>query len=70
MPHESSGMSVVELARLVVQMRAVQKRFFKGDNSSATVAEAKALERRVDEALRLVLTDQRQGTLFVGEAGR
>lgn len=70
MPHESSGLTVIELARLVVQMRAVQKRFFAGDRSSATIAEAKAKERRVDEATRQVLTGQRQGSLFGGEASR
>lgn len=70
MPHESSGMTVVELARLVVQMRAVQKRYLDGDQSAATLVEVCELELRVDEAARRVLEDRHQGHLFGGGASR
>lgn len=52
-----------EYAELVRQMRAVQKRWFGGDKSSATLQESKRLERQVDRATDAILNPP-EPTLF------
>jgi hypothetical protein len=43
------------LAEIVRDMRALQRRFFKGERSGDLIGRAKALERRVDEAVAAAL---------------
>lgn len=52
-------MTVKELARLVKQMRDLQKRFFRGERSSSVLHDCKALEHQVDDAIARVLDGQR-----------
>jgi hypothetical protein len=49
-----------EFAVLVDKMRRVQKAFFKGDHSSATLETAKSLERQTDKALADILDVQKK----------
>ncbi len=51
-----------ELAKLIADMRSAQKEYFRTRSDSA-LASAKALERRVDEAVKGIL-DSKQGMLF------
>lgn len=53
-----------EFIELVAEMRAVQRKFFTGDRSSATLAESKRLEREVDRAVFGLLSSEQQGELF------
>ena len=48
-------MPLLELAHLVKRMREKQKQFFRGARSAQVVAEAKDLERKVDQALSEIL---------------
>lgn len=59
---------LVRLATMVREMRALQRKFFAGDKSSATFDRAKTLERAVDREVSAVL-DVRQGELFAGPTG-
>jgi phosphate uptake regulator len=56
-------MTAVELARLVAEMRRVQRHYFRTRNQDELEA-SKRLERDVDRAVEEVL---RQPTLFDGE---
>lgn len=56
---EHDPSELVRLAKLVKAMRSVQKRYYAGDHSTATLTTAKDLERRVDKAVDWVL-DHRQ----------
>lgn len=64
-------MTIEGYARLVAEMRAVQRRFFRGDKSYDVVATAKRLEQQVDVATTDILEPdrQRQRSMF-GEEGR
>jgi spermidine synthase len=50
-------MTLIELAELVQQMRNAQKEYFRTRSGSA-LDNAKRLEKRVDEALGTVLSQQ------------
>ena len=58
---------IVEVARLVQRMRAVQQKFFAGQKDGRTVGEAKALEKQVDKAVKDILYPSL--TLFPPETG-
>lgn len=58
-------MTVVELAQLVAEMRAAQRRYFRG-RTSDRLRIAKDVETKVDEAVSRVLDDLR---LFDTEDG-
>jgi hypothetical protein len=60
-------MNATELARLVTRMRQAQKKWFRGDKSSATLEASKALEREVDRACAAVL--EPEPPLFAREGG-
>lgn len=64
-------MTLVELARLVWQMRQAQKDYFNRHTQTALI-EAKTLERKVNEAVLQILGDAitaEQGTLFPNQGG-
>lgn len=61
-PHGLTPMTIEEFARLVDRLRHAQKEFFRTRSDSA-LEDAKALERRVDEAIENILNSQ-QKTLF------
>jgi hypothetical protein len=52
--------TVEELARLVKRMREAQARYFR-TRDTAALAESKDLERRIDEAVRGVLSPEPPG---------
>lgn len=56
-------MTVLELARLVNEMRNAQRSYFQA-RSKAALAAARALEGQVDDAVRRVLTRPFQPGLF------
>ena len=56
-------------AELVREMRAIQKRFFRGEKTAAVVRQAKALEARVDRATDAILNPP-EPTLFDREPAR
>jgi hypothetical protein len=58
-------MKLEDLAAEVRRMRDLQRKFFKGDRSSATLEASKAQERRVDRIVADILDG---GSLFDREA--
>lgn len=56
-------MDVQALAKLVSEMRAAQREFFRTKSNSA-LEESKRLERAVDKAIGDVLRPERQGSMF------
>jgi hypothetical protein len=55
--------SILELARLVAEMRAAQREYFRTRSTDA-LARSKSLERRVDEEVAGVLRPERQRSMF------
>lgn len=56
----------LQFARLVADMRSAQKEYFRTRSASA-LTRSKSLESRVDEMLRILLSQNRQASLFPKE---
>lgn len=54
----ATDQDLIKFARLVRDMRALQKRFFAGEKTAGVVRQAKDLERHVDRELARILDDQ------------
>lgn len=59
---------LIQLAKLVADMRKAQKRFFDGDRSAAQVRICKDYERRVDRAVGEIVNPPTPG-LFESNGG-
>lgn len=51
-------MTLHEFALIVAEMRKYQRKFFRGDRSSATLDTCKRLERAVDNAIKTLADPQ------------